>query len=145
MTSKMKDYKYCNQLFDIALDNCIATEQDRERFMESELYNLANETKSLDGICAWLESGFAETVIKTMVLYHSILEVDPSYHRKTITKPTKDRIKEAFEEWENNGIENNEMVLSREELDFSFRCGISDIAAGFYAGYMAALKDRGEG
>jgi hypothetical protein len=97
----------------------------------------------LTAICAWISGKYAETVLNA--LYEKGFRcVDPSYKRKTSTKPTTDRIKEAFDEWENKGIEKNEMVLSREELDFSFRCGISDIAAGFYAGYMAALKDMGE-
>lgn len=139
MTSKMKDYKYCNQLFDMELDNGVVTEQDRERFMDSELFNLVKNETYLTAICAWISGEYAETVLNA--LYEKGFRcVDPSYKRKTTTKPTADRIKEAFEEWENNGIENNEMVLSREELDFSFRCGISDIAAGFYAGYIAALK-----
>ena len=98
MTSKMKDYKYCNQLFDMALDNGVVTEQDREQFMDSELFNLIKNETYLTAICAWISGKYAETVLNA--LYEKGFRcVDPSYKRKTTTKPTTDRIKEVFEEW----------------------------------------------
>ena len=140
MTSKMKDYKYCNQLFDMALDNGVVTEQDREQFMDSELFNLIKKETYLTAICAWISGKYAETVLNA--LYEKGFRcVDPSYKRKTTTKPTTDRIKEVFEEWLWN-----ESGYTKEEIEFGKMFnGYEGRARAFYAGYMAALNDRGEG
>ena len=98
MTSKMKDCKYCNQLFDMALDNGVVTEQDRGRFMESDT-NALIDSEWIEIICDLDNSGFAGYVLKTMAFEYDIFCVDTFYQRKTTTKPTTDRIKEVFEEW----------------------------------------------
>ena len=140
MTSKMKDYKYCNQLFDMALDNGIVTEQDRGRFMESDTKALI-DSEWIEIICDLDNSGFAGYVLKTMAFEYDIFCVDPSYKRKTSTKPTTDRIKEAFDAF------SNKRRYTYEEFEFAsqFKKTVLMVNARiFYAGYMAALKDRGE-
>ena len=136
---KMKDYKYCNQLFDMALDNGIVTEQDRERFMESEVDELWKEELELGSICNWAHSGFAGEILAQMDIGIGIESVIPSYQRKTSDKTTADRIKEAFEEWINPS-----RGYTKEEVEFGemFQ-GYGIHARSFHAGYMAALKDAG--
>ena len=56
-------------------------------------------------------------------------------------KTTTDRIKEAFEEWLWN-----ESGYTKEEIEFGKMFnGYEGRSRAFYAGYMAALEDRGGG